>query len=63
MQQVTINISADGEVKVEASCVVGKSCVDLTRDIENAIGTAVADKKKPEFYQQAQQAQQQAAKQ
>jgi acylphosphatase len=59
MQQVIVNISPDGEVKVEAAGVAGSGCQQLTKAIEDALGRATADVKKPEFYQS--QVQQQAA--
>lgn len=63
MKQVIVEISETGEVKVEAKCVVGSSCQDLTRDLQNAIGRTTADQKKPEFFQQHVQGQGQGAKQ
>ena len=51
MQSVTVNISADGEVKVEAQGVQGSGCQALTKAIEDAIGRTTADQKKSEFFQ------------
>ena len=53
MQQVKIDISPEGEVKVEGQNVQGASCQALTKEIEAALGRTVADVKKPEFYKQA----------
>lgn len=55
MQQVEIVIDADGNAKVEAKCVKGKSCVELTKEIEAALGETVKDVKKPEYLQQQQE--------
>jgi hypothetical protein len=55
MQQINVDISASGEVKVEAKCVVGNQCGALTKAIEEALGQTTADVKKPEYFQQAKQ--------
>jgi len=53
MQQVTVTIDAEGNVKVEAGCgIKGKACHDVTRAIEQAIGRTTGDQLKPEFHQQ-----------
>ena len=55
MQQINVDISATGEVKVEAKCVVGNGCAALTKAIEESLGQVTADVKKPEYFQQAKQ--------
>ena len=55
MPEVHVTISAAGDVQVEAQCVSGMGCSQLTRAIEQEIGRTTADAKKPEFYQQASQ--------
>jgi hypothetical protein len=50
---VNIEISAKGDVTVEANGVRGSGCQALTRGIENALGTVTADTKKTEYFQQA----------
>lgn len=52
MQQVIVEIDADGNVKVGAQGVSGPGCQALTRAIEQALGQASSDKKTAEFYQQ-----------
>lgn len=52
MPQVTVTISPDGEVKVEAGCIKGHGCKALTAALEAAIGRTVADTPKPEMFQQ-----------
>lgn len=52
VQEVNVNVSATGEVSVEAAGVRGAGCQALTRAIEEAIGRTTADQKKPEFFQQ-----------
>lgn len=51
--QVIIDIDADGNTVVRVSGVKGKSCTDLTKHIEAAIGKVTRDDKTPEFHQQA----------
>jgi hypothetical protein len=52
MQMIIVNIGADGEVKVEAQGIVGAGCQQVTRAIEQALGSTVSDRKKPEYFQQ-----------
>lgn len=51
-QELEITITPDGEVKIEVKGVKGSSCVDLTKDIEEALGTVKARENTSEFYQQ-----------
>lgn len=59
MPQITVEIDAQGNTSVAASGVSGSSCKELTRQIEQAIGSTVDDVKKPEFHRPAGQANQQ----
>lgn len=61
MPEVHVTISPSGETKVEAKGVSGAGCSQLTKAIEAAIGSATADVKKPEFFQQSSQQSNQAA--
>lgn len=61
MPQVIVEISADGNAKVEGVGVSGPACRALTAPIEKALGVVVSDQAKPEMFQTAQQ--QQGAKQ
>ena len=51
MAEIEIVVSADGTVTVEALGVIGTSCTDLTRAIEEALGTVEARSCKVEFYE------------
>lgn len=53
MPQIIVDIEADGTTKVEAAGVVGSSCQQLTRAIEEALGQTTSDVKKPEFHRAA----------
>ena len=55
MEQILVDISADGTVKVEADGVRGQGCAALTKAIEAAIGRTSRDIKKPEFFQAVKQ--------
>ena len=59
MQELEIVISPTGEVKIEVKGVAGGHCVDLTRDLERSLGEVEERQFKAEYYQQADQAQQQ----
>ena len=54
MPQHTIkfSIKQDGTVIEEVSGVVGNSCENLTKRIEERLGTVQDVKHKPEYYQQ-----------
>lgn len=49
MEEVTITVAPDGTVKVGVRCVKGKSCKDLTKDLEKALGRTVKDVPTPEM--------------
>lgn len=53
MPEIEIVVTKDGRVTVEALGVIGASCTDLTRAIENALGTVESRSCKVEFYEQA----------
>ena len=53
MQEIIVNIAADGTTKVEARGVRGQGCAALTAAIEQALGKVSADVKKAEFFQSA----------
>jgi hypothetical protein len=50
-KELTILISHDGTVTVEVEGAQGASCLDLTRDIEQAIGLVREREKKAAFYE------------
>lgn len=50
--QVIIDIDAEGNTTVSVKGVKGKSCTDLTKYIEAALGKVTRDDKTPEFHQQ-----------
>jgi hypothetical protein len=50
MKQVKVTISPDGEVKVEVNGVKGRSCKDLTKQLEAALGETMGSRKKPDYF-------------
>lgn len=44
LQEIDVSIDKDGQVKIEVRGVKGPSCLDLTRDLEAALGGEVADR-------------------
>lgn len=52
-QEIIVDVSAAGTVKIEANGFTGTSCAKATEQIEIAIGGAAVKKKdpKPEYYQ------------
>lgn len=53
--QVTVTISPDGGIEVEAHGTVGKDCEALTRAFEQGLGATTGDRKKPEWNRDAKQ--------
>ena len=51
MPEIEIVVSADGIVTVEALGVVGTSCTDLTRALEEALGTVESRECKVEYFE------------
>lgn len=52
-QIITVEISPEGQVKVQTSGFAGASCKQATRALEAALGNVVSDDKTPEFHQGA----------
>lgn len=52
MEEIIITIDKTGKSKVTVNGVKGASCTDLTKKLESAMGSIVADKKTAEFYQE-----------
>jgi len=50
-QEIIVSISPSGEVKVTVNGVRGPACTDLTKAIEQALGSVKADRKTPEYFQ------------
>lgn len=42
-QQIIITIDPGGETKLEVKGVSGSSCLDITRQLENALGVKLED--------------------
>ena len=61
MKTIKIDIAADGSVQIETSGFKGKSCAEITKVFEQALGVAGDRKFKPEYYQQEEQRHQQKA--
>jgi len=51
-QELDIQISADGTVTVNVLNAKGKSCLDLTRELEESLGVVLNRETKPSFYEQ-----------
>ena len=51
MAEIEIIVSPDGIVTVEALGVVGASCTDLTRALEEALGTVESRECKVEYFE------------
>lgn len=49
----------DGKAVVEVEGAAGQGCTDLTKRIEDALGTSTGSELKPEFYVQESQGEQQ----
>lgn len=49
MKTITFEIDPTGHVKIHVEGVKGRSCVDLTKDIEAALGGAVTKKQTADY--------------
>lgn len=50
--ELEISINAEGEVSINVIGAKGKKCLDLTKDIEEALGIVTERETKPQFYEQ-----------
>lgn len=50
-QELDISIDAEGNVSINVIGSKGKKCLELTKDIENALGIVVNRDTKPQFYE------------
>lgn len=60
-KQINITIGEDGSVEIESSGFKGKSCAEVTKVFEQALGSTKERKFKPEYYQQEESKHQQKA--
>lgn len=58
MKTIEITVTPDGQSKVETKGFSGAQCQQASRFIEQALGTPVKERLKPEFYVQAENTQQ-----
>jgi hypothetical protein len=49
MEQINVEIATDGKVTVSVKGVKGKSCTDVTKSLENALGQTTSDEKTREY--------------
>jgi len=49
VEQLIIVVDPDGLVAIEVRGVKGKSCKDVTRQIERALGEVISDRETPEI--------------
>jgi hypothetical protein len=50
--ELDIQIAHDGTVTINVLGTKGKSCLDLTRDLEESLGAVLDRETKPSFYEQ-----------
>lgn len=51
MEQINVDIAPDGGVKIDAAGFSGPDCEQATRFLEDALGTTMQKRKKPEYHQ------------
>ena len=49
-EEFEITIGPNGQIRVEVKGATGKSCLELTEFLEQALGDEVERKLKPEYY-------------
>lgn len=52
MRTITVTIDSEGQASVEVNGVAGKSCEDLTRELEQALGTVTDRKRTADYHRQ-----------
>ena len=50
--ELEISINAEGDVSINVIGAKGKKCLDLTKDMEDALGIVTQMETKPQFYEQ-----------
>ena len=56
LQEIEVFIDEDGKVRIEVRGVKGMSCLDLTKDLEEALGGEVEEREMtPEAYETVQE--------
>jgi hypothetical protein len=56
LQEIEVFIEKDGQVRIEVRGVKGMSCLDLTKDLEAALGGQVEEREMtPEAYETVQE--------
>lgn len=51
-EELEISISNTGEITINVIGAKGKSCIDMTKTLEESLGVIKSFEKKSEFYQQ-----------
>ncbi len=60
LQEIEVIIDPDGKVRIEVHGVKGMQCLNLTKDLEAALGDAVEEREmKPEAYEAVEETQDQ----
>ena len=59
MREIKVTVSKDGKVQIETSGFTGASCKSSTQSLENRLGVSLEEDMKPEYYQHAEEIQNQ----
>lgn len=51
-EELEISISSTGEVTINVIGAKGKSCIDMTKELEESLGIIKSFERKSEFFQQ-----------
>jgi hypothetical protein len=51
-QELEIQIAQDGTVSINVHGIKGESCLDLTKELEDALGVVLDRERKSSFYEQ-----------
>jgi len=51
-QEMEITIGRDGKVEIHVQGVDGKSCMDLTKELEEALGVVTSREKTGEYFKE-----------
>lgn len=59
MREIKVTVSKDGKIQIETSGFTGASCKSATQSLENRLGVNLEENLKPEYYQHAEENQNQ----
>lgn len=51
MHKIIVKVSPEGETEIEVNGLKGRKCADVTKQVEQALGSVKETKKKQDYFQ------------